>query len=142
MRFNNKYKFLSNFSSHGIDVDGVHYKTVEHYYQTMKTVIRTEREIIMDAATPLQAKRLGRKCTLRKNWDEMKYSTMELGINVKYDQHREIQKQLLNVEGEIIEHNNWGDTYWGKCNGVGQNCLGKIWMAIREDAWWAANNLE
>jgi predicted NAD-dependent protein-ADP-ribosyltransferase YbiA (DUF1768 family) len=33
---------------------------------------------------------------------------------------------------ELIEGNWWGDTYWGVCNGVGENHLGKLLMKIRD----------
>lgn len=41
---------------------------------------------------------------------------------------------MLKATGEqqIIEGNTWGDTYWGTCNDVGHNHLGKILMKIRE----------
>ena len=32
---------------------------------------------------------------------------------------------------ELIEGNTWNDTYWGVCNGRGQNHLGKILMKVR-----------
>ena len=39
---------------------------------------------------------------------------------------------------ELIEGNNWHDVFWGKCscprcNGGGQNHLGKILMKVREE---------
>jgi hypothetical protein len=44
-------------------------------------------------------------------------------------------KQLLLATGdkELIEGNTWGDTFWGVCNGIGQNHLGKILMAKRTE---------
>ena len=34
---------------------------------------------------------------------------------------------------ELVEDNAWGDTFWGRCNGIGKNHLGKILMVIREE---------
>lgn len=34
-------------------------------------------------------------------------------------------------ESILIEKNTWGDTYFGVCNGVGENNLGKDLMSIR-----------
>ena len=31
------------------------------------------------------------------------------------------------------ETNHWNDTYWGVCNGVGQNMLGRMLMFIRDN---------
>lgn len=32
----------------------------------------------------------------------------------------------------VYKGNYWKDTYWGVCNGVGENHLGKLLMKIRE----------
>ena len=34
-------------------------------------------------------------------------------------------------EQELVEYNPWHDTYWGVCDGVGQNKLGKLLMKVR-----------
>lgn len=44
-----------------------------------------------------------------------------------------LMTKLTNVKGEIVEDNYWGDTFWGRCNGSGQNNLGKILMEIRDN---------
>ncbi len=41
-------------------------------------------------------------------------------------------KKLLSPE-ELVEGNWWNDTFWGVCNGEGQNNLGKILMKIRKE---------
>ena len=33
----------------------------------------------------------------------------------------------------LIEGNEWGDTFWGTCDGIGENHLGKILMRIRNE---------
>ena len=34
---------------------------------------------------------------------------------------------------KIIEGNTWGDIYWGVCDGIGENNLGKLLMEIRQN---------
>ena len=34
-------------------------------------------------------------------------------------------------DAELIEGNNWNDTFWGVCNNAGENNLGKLLMKIR-----------
>lgn len=34
---------------------------------------------------------------------------------------------------ELIEGNTWDDTFWGVCNGVGTNWLGRLLMEIRSN---------
>lgn len=47
-------------------------------------------------------------------------------------QHPELKKKLLKTKNAtLIEGNTWGDVYWGVCNGVGENNLGKILMETR-----------
>lgn len=36
---------------------------------------------------------------------------------------------------ELIEGNYWHDTYWGVCEGVGENHLGKLLMEIRNELY-------
>lgn len=56
---------------------------------------------------------------------------MENLIHQKFSQEP-LRSQLLNTgEEELVEGNTWGDTYWGICNGKGQNNLGKILMKVR-----------
>lgn len=44
-----------------------------------------------------------------------------------------LKSALLNTkDAELIERNTWNDTYWGICNGIGENHLGKILMEVRE----------
>ena len=43
------------------------------------------------------------------------------------------QALLLTEDAEIIEDNTWEDRFWGVCNGIGDNHLGKLIMQIREE---------
>ena len=40
---------------------------------------------------------------------------------------------LETANDQLIEGNNWGDTEWGVCKGVGKNMLGKLLMQIRDE---------
>jgi hypothetical protein len=42
-------------------------------------------------------------------------------------------KLLATEYVELIEGNNWGDTFFGVCNGEGENWLGRLLMNLR--AW-------
>ncbi|WP_395092793.1 NADAR family protein [Armatimonas sp.] len=53
--------YLSNFSSHGFELGGVYWPTVEHYFQAMKFPTHPEyQEKIRLAKSAGQAKTLGR----------------------------------------------------------------------------------
>ena len=56
--YNNKgiYGCLSNFSRHGFQLDGMHWLTVEHYFQAQKFPGTEQARLIQQAATPREAK--------------------------------------------------------------------------------------
>lgn len=83
------------------------------------------------SGTPQQAKTLGRSCQLRADWDEVKDKVMFEILQAKF-RDRRLAKDLLDTRPhDLIEGNTWGDTYWGVCNGEGENKLGKLLMKVR-----------
>ena len=130
--FHGKYAFLSNYYDSPIFYDGILYPTVEHAFQAAKTTVFIQRIIIANKKTPGQAKCAGRKVTLRDNWDDIKLYIMKELIILKFTNPK-LKSALLNTkDAELIERNTWNDTYWGICNGIGENHLGKILMEVRE----------
>ena len=132
-RFAGKYRFLSNFHPSALWHDGILYPTVEHAYQAAKTDDREWRLRISKCATPGQAKRLGRSAPLRDGWYLDRYRVMSALVEKKFIGYRHLADLLVATGNEqIVEGNTWGDTYWGVCNGVGENALGRILMSLRE----------
>lgn len=137
-RFIGKYRFLSNFFPAEVEYEGVVYLSVEYAFQAAKTNVEDEREEIRTAATPGKAKRLGRKATLRADWDKVKESVMEGLVRQKFTRHRPLAVELLETgDAEIIEGNTWGDATWGMVEKAGKwtgsNLLGKILMKVRKE---------
>jgi ribA/ribD-fused uncharacterized protein len=134
--------FLSNFYPATITLhgDGVVLPTAEHAYVWYKTLDPAERALVEMARTPGDVKRLGRRLTLRPDWDEIKLKVMRGVVGAKFAQHEDLARKLIaTLPDELVEENEWGDRFWGTCRGVGQNWLGKILMEIRED--WRATGL-
>lgn len=132
--FRGENKFLSNMSDSTFEVDGITYPTVEHFYQAMKTTNADERAKILAANTPAQAKSLGGKVKLRKDWAKIQTDVMMKALRAKFEQNPELKKKLIDTgDAKLIEGNNWGDKFWGQVNGVGQNWLGRYLMEIRKD---------
>jgi len=130
-RFTGQYRFLSNFYPIEIEQEGMKYPTVEHAYQAAKTVFSLDKLAIQLCKTPGEAKCYGRKVRLRTDWEDIKLRVMRNLISQKFrDVHLNL-KLLATKNEELIEGNNWGDTFWGVCNGVGENHLGKILMDVR-----------
>ena len=58
---------------------------------------------------------------------------MEEALRIKFSNPK-LRKALLDTGDEYLEEGNtWGDQYWGVCNGVGKNKLGKLLMKIRQE---------
>jgi len=130
------YGSLSNFSPHGIEMDGNWWPTVEHYFQAQKFHDAEYREKIRTVSNPKQAKSLGRsrKLPIRTDWEEVKDEIMYQACLKKYQTHREVRELLLATADEELIENAPSDYYWG-CGrtGTGQNKLGQILMRVREE---------
>ena len=131
-RFAGQYRFLSNFYPCNVILDGVSYPSTVNAYQAAKTLDLHERWLFK-VYTAVQAKRAGKKLKLRSDWESVKLGVM-LDLLRKKFAHGAIRDQLLATgDAELIEGNTWGDTYWGVCNGVGENMLGKLLMQVRAE---------
>ena len=132
--FNGKYRFLSNFSDYPCLFEGINYKTVEHAFQAAKTLDIKQRMKIAEVVTPGEAKKLGRRVCLRKDWEQVKDAIMYDCLVSKFKLDKVLRLKLLDTyPAELIEGNTWGDTYWGVCNGAGKNMLGKLLMKLRDE---------
>ena len=82
----------------------------------------------------VEAKRLAKTLTLRSDWDDVKIPAMCLVLKAKFTQNPHLAEKLKKeTDEDLIEYNNWGDTYWGVCNGVGTNMLGLILRQLRDE---------
>jgi len=131
--FTGKYKFLSNmFIAPFIGADGKMYQSVEHYFQSHKSNDEYISQEIRSAKTPNEARRLGRRCFIRDDWEEVKDLIMIDAVKLKFN-NGSLKKMLKKTTPHTLtEKNTWGDMYWGEVDGVGLNKLGKILMAVRE----------
>lgn len=130
--FQGEYRWLSNFWPAQVVLDGAVYPTVEHAYQAAKTLSLPGRARIAMAATPGQAKKMGRGLLIRSDWEERKEHEMRHLLMQKFSKGALRDKLLGTGTQPLIEENYWGDTYWGVCKGVGQNRLGVLLMEVRE----------
>lgn len=138
--FDENYSFLSNFHPSPMVINGIYYPTVEHYFQSEKTIDEMEKFNIIHASSPNTAKGFGRHCTLCPNWENIKDSVMLRGVQEKFRQNKNLKEKLLATGNAIlIEGNTWHDNYWGNCTCFrcrdikGKNQLGKTLMFIRSE---------
>lgn len=132
---NQAFSEFSNFAPFGFEMEGVYYKTVEHYYQSQKFSDPDFVGQILNAPSPKSASILGKssKFELRQNWDQIKDTIMFHGVKRKFETNELLLKMLLKTEDKLIIENSPYDNYWGiGSNGTGFNKLGAILMRVRE----------
>lgn len=121
--------FLSNFYECPIEIEGLVFHSAEAAYQSFKDLSHQKDFLNLSA---LESKKLGRKMILREDWDRVKIEIMDAIVSAKFFQNKDLARKLINVDdSNLVEENNWGDTFWGVCNGIGQNWLGTILKQIK-----------
>lgn len=131
MQFRGHYYFLSNFYPSPIEIDGLRYESAEAAFQGQKNP--QYAHMFTGNITPLEAKRLGRRVPIDvREWNARRLEVMKRVIWAKFAQNPTLRDRLIAVIEPIVEDNNWGDTYWGKCRGIGSNHLGQILQEVRD----------
>jgi ribA/ribD-fused uncharacterized protein len=131
-RFIGEYEFLSNFYPSEVEYKGIKFPTVEHAYQAAKCKTKEEMRKFTEYETPGKAKKAGRKVDLRDGWETIKLFIMEELLRQKFSNPVMARKLLDTDENVLVEGNDWGDTFWGVCNGKGENHLGVLLMKTRK----------
>lgn len=131
--FRGHWAFLSNFHTSRLHYKGRWYLTAEHAYQAAKMTNQTHHDWIMACSTPGQAKHRGRSLPIRKDWKQIKDTVMLDILRTKFADPGLVTRLLETGDQELVEYNPWHDVYWGVCDGVGQNKLGKLLMQVRDE---------
>lgn len=146
-----KYGILSNFSPTPLTINGLHYPTVEHYFQSMKFVDTDPEhaENVRLAETPLISKKLGksRDHPLVPGWTgesrQRGQGPTDGGLSVvvmrrallnKAFQNEDFRKTLMAIpkDARIIEASPF-DYFWGEGKEkTGRNMLGVLLMELRD----------
>lgn len=131
--FRNDNYFLSNFYECPVTYNGLTYKNNESAFQAQKCINPKDREQFTTLNSS-EAKKLGRRVVLRKDWEDIKVQVMKEIVTAKFEQNEDLQQKLLDTGDAYLEEGNtWGDRVWGTVNGAGANNLGKILMEVREN---------
>lgn len=131
--FRDEYFCLSNFYLCLVIYEDKGYVSSEHAYQAAKTHNRKQKKQIQLAKSPRKAKKLGKVCDLRDDWEDVKIQVMRDVLRNKFTRHASLRSKLLETgDATLIEGNTWKDTFWGVYNGYGKNWLGKLLMELRD----------
>ena len=129
--FFGQYRWLSNFHIAEVVYEGLDFPSSENAYQACKSLDPEIRKKFQ-SITPSEAKKLGRKIPMREDWEGVKLKVMSDVCEWKFTKHSDLREALLETGDKYIEEtNHWKDTFYGVCNDIGQNHLGKILMEIR-----------
>lgn len=132
-KFKGQYQFLSNFYPVIITINDESYPSAEHAFQAMKSLDKDERIAMSVCRSAAEAKKAGKLVNLRKDWEQIKVGIMYQILKSKFE-NPELAQKLRDTKDAILEENNtWGDTFWGKCNGIGSNMLGQLLMQVRSE---------
>lgn len=132
-QFKGKYYFLSNFYSAPVKYDGLLYQNNEAAFQSAKCINKKDRRQFINLP-PNKAKGYGRRVKLRNDWEEIKSQVMYDIVKDKFTRNKDLKEKLLATGDKYLEEGNWwNDTYWGVCDGIGQNKLGTILMQVRKE---------
>lgn len=139
-KFRGKYRFLSNFYPCDVEYKGYIFPSSENAYQAAKAIFVNEAPedfSIFLTCTPAASKTYGRGVPMKGMeafCDLNKIQIMKEIVGYKFLRNTYLLQSLLDTGSEeLIEGNHWGDTFWGVCNGVGENHLGVILMELREN---------
>lgn len=135
--FKGKYRFLSNFYPARVTYEDIEYSSVEVAYQASKAADKLDRDMIHDLPAA-EAKRVGKIIEIRKDWEQVKVIIMKRLLIHKFSD-KDLENKLLETgDSYIVEGNFWHDNFWGvcyckECEGKGENVLGELLMAIRDN---------
>jgi ribA/ribD-fused uncharacterized protein len=114
------------------------FETREHYFAAHNTLDVQSFEVIRRAASPGEAKDLGRNVFLRPGWDDgISFAVMLEAIRIQLMQHNDLRAKLLATGDRQIAEDSPTDFIWGIRDATGgmggKNLLGKAWMVARAE---------
>lgn len=126
--------YLDNFYEAPTPFAGKWYPTSEHAFVAAKTDDPALRLQVARMSDPGLAKAFGRRLKLRPHWNDIRIGFMYEIVWAKFDHHFELRERLIATGNVHLEEgNHHEDRFWGTVDGVGENHLGKILMAVRKE---------
>ncbi|RKP24507.1 hypothetical protein SYNPS1DRAFT_3762, partial [Syncephalis pseudoplumigaleata] len=128
------YEF-ANFYEAPIRIDGVQWRTTEHYFQAQKFAHHPKlcNEIRL-AGTARAAFAMARRYDRHKrtDWEQCKEDIMYTALQAKFQQHAWLDRKLYATGHKLLVEHTRNDRYWGDGgDGSGKNRLGVLLMKVR-----------
>lgn len=131
-------------------VDGITYKTAEHWMMAKKAELFNDNEVlekIIQANSPAEAKKLGREVRnyVDSVWLENRFEIVRQGNFYKFSQNKDLAAFLINTKKRVLVEASPVDAIWGigmagdhkdvlnpeKWRGL--NLLGFVLMEVRDE---------
>ncbi|EMD97630.1 hypothetical protein COCC4DRAFT_149060 [Bipolaris maydis ATCC 48331] len=142
-----EYGFMSNMHIAPFTVEGVEYKSTEHYFQAAKARHFKDFDVlreILDCDSPVKVKSFGKQVRPfdLNEWNQLKEVVMKEGNMHKYAKNPTLQEKLLATGDCHLAECNPRDRFWGIGVGKakaeaagkypGKNVMGLILEDIRK----------
>lgn len=140
------YGWMGNMAPYPITVEGKIWRTSEALFQGMRFDDEVIKEIIRKEKSPMAAKMKAKKYSNQMvviPMSELDVEHMKKCVRMKFDQHPELKKMLLDSVGSFIfedignrkgeRHKFWGVKRISENEGDGQNMMGRILMELRDE---------
>jgi hypothetical protein len=131
--FKGEFSFLSNMAPCQVVFEGMTFGCLEQAYQAAKTLVMAERVRIQSCRDGYDAKRKGKRLTLRSDWLEVRLAIMLQLVRDKFERNPELADLLLATGDRHLEEGYAYNMFWGTIDGVGENHLGRILMLVRAE---------
>ena len=132
------YEFTNFYQGKPIEIDGVSWKTAEHYFQAkkfdgdfaqLKSDVRAK-----DSAREAYKAAASNKAYWRSDWQQVKVSVMRRALYAKFSQDKNLRKSLCGTGNAQLVEASPKDAFWGYGpDGKGKNMLGKLLMELRTE---------
>lgn len=132
------YEFTNFYQGERIEIDGMSWKTAEHYFQAQKFGAGFGYLIskVWDQDTARKAYEVAaaNKAHWRPDWQQVKLDVMRKVLAAKFGQDEDLRNSLCNTGNAQLVEASPKDAFWGYGpDGKGKNMLGKLLMELRTE---------
>lgn len=132
------YEFTNFYPGKRIELDGMSWKTAEHYFQAQKFdrdfVYLISKVWDQDTAREAYAVAASNKAHWRPDWHAVKVDVMRKTLAAKFGQDEDLRKTLCATGNAQLVEASPIDAFWGfGPDGKGKNMLGKLLMELRTE---------
>ena len=123
--FKGRYEFLDVFYPVIISYDGMEYRSVAAAYHAQRTRDEPTRLRLSHTAVPRVVRAIAKKLEDPPHWNDIRYGIMQRMLRCKFgNRHPDLQARLASTLDTPIRYTETQDSFFGYCNGEGENAMG------------------